>query len=191
MGACPKCGKQYTKASSLAAHKRNHCGIAPRGSYGPAVCKICAEVFPTSMERGIHYRQKKCILTDKDRVDLKRESGRFQARANPKQAVVRAVAYNKQLRRDFLDAYGGRCACCGESRVEFLTLDHIHGGGKADRDANHGSYPIYARLKREGWPRDRYRILCMNCNHAARLGPCPHETERNSERARNAWAQVA
>jgi hypothetical protein len=32
-------------------------------------------------------------------------------------------------------------------------------------------------LKRLGWPKEKYRILCANCNHGRALngGVCPHQ----------------
>ena len=29
------------------------------------------------------------------------------------------------LRMEFLIAYGGKCVCCGETGIEFLTLEHV------------------------------------------------------------------
>jgi hypothetical protein len=40
------------------------------------------------------------------------------------------------LRRTVLERYSNgvfRCACCGESRFEFLTLDHVNNDGKHHR----------------------------------------------------------
>jgi len=33
-----------------------------------------------------------------------------------------------RLRKRVLDAYGGKCALCGEDRLEKLTLDHVNDG---------------------------------------------------------------
>lgn len=30
-------------------------------------------------------------------------------------------------------------------------------------------------LKKMGFPKDAFRLLCFNCNMGRRLGPCPHE----------------
>ena len=46
---------------------------------------------------------------------------------------VKAFFRRKQLRVDALVAYGGQCACCGEKAYEFLAIDHINGGGLAER----------------------------------------------------------
>lgn len=76
-----------------------------------------------------------------------------------------------------LEAYGPHCACpkCPETNPAFLTLDHINGGGRKHREeANSGGGFLY-RIRDEGWPKDKYRLLCWNCNAAVRYGRiCPH-----------------
>lgn len=78
-----------------------------------------------------------------------------------------------ELRRRIIDAYGGRCACCGESAVEFLTLDHVDGLGTQIRQRQ--SFQSEARkLLALGCP-SSHQILCYNCNHAKWIyGKCPH-----------------
>lgn len=84
-----------------------------------------------------------------------------------------------KLRTEALDAYGGKCDCCGESTPEFLTLDHFNGDGKQHRKLLGGTGPIYIKLRQEGWPRDQIRLLCWNCNCATRYGRvCPHKEMR-------------
>lgn len=77
-----------------------------------------------------------------------------------------------------MEAYGnGRCACCGEAYLLFLTLDHIAGDGAAHRKANkyHSGVVLYHHLRKGGWPdKDRYQVLCSNCNSAKNIcGRCP------------------
>ena len=82
-----------------------------------------------------------------------------------------------QRRAELVEAYGGRCACprCPETNQAFLTLEHVNGDGKAHR-LKVGSH-TYADLRRKGFPRDGYTLLCWNCNAATRFGrPCPHMT---------------
>lgn len=74
--------------------------------------------------------------------------------------------------------YGGQppiCSCCGESRLEFLTLDHINGGGTKHREQVGGSGSfMYAWIIKNNFP-DGFRILCMNCNFSLGIyGYCPH-----------------
>jgi hypothetical protein len=56
----------------------------------------------------------------------------------------------------------------------FLTLDHKVGGRKHHEGLT--NLQIYARAAKEGWPRDKYQLLCMNCNFAkGHYGACPHQ----------------
>jgi hypothetical protein len=88
----------------------------------------------------------------------------------------------QQLRLETIAAYGNICECCGEHRHELLTIDHIDGTGNIHRKqgGKKGIY-FYAWLRKEGWPKDNYRLLCYNCNccRGAR-GFCPHEKEREA-----------
>lgn len=89
------------------------------------------------------------------------------------------------LRDEFLMEYGGKCACCGERDIAFLTLDHVNRDGAKHRKGlglgagRSSTLEVYRDIKRRGWPKDSYRILCMNCNWATRSGaPCPHADRR-------------
>lgn len=90
---------------------------------------------------------------------------------------IRHKKLRLRLRKEIIDALGGKCECCGETSFYFLTVDHINGGGNKERRMiGNGNYPFY--LKREGYPKDKYRCLCMNCNHVFGIyGYCPvHST---------------
>ena len=87
--------------------------------------------------------------------------------------------YRMALRARVLRAYGGErpsCACCGESTVEFLAIDHVHGGGNAHRRSIGSSCgaSIYKWLERNDFP-SGFQLLCHNCNFAkSKHGQCPH-----------------
>ncbi len=90
--------------------------------------------------------------------------------------------FTRKLKDDILEHYGKECACCGEKHKEFLTIDHINGGGSNHRKElskwGRGGEPVYSWLKKNGYPAG-FRVLCTNCNTAMGfLGKCPHETER-------------
>ncbi len=71
--------------------------------------------------------------------------------------------------------YGGKCACCGERQMEFLTLDHIN--GRKDEPYRTTGQKAWLRLKARGWPKDNFQLLCFNCNCAKGVyGRCPHQT---------------
>lgn len=78
-----------------------------------------------------------------------------------------------------MEAYGGECVCCGEKEGAFLSIDHVNNDGAAHRKELKGNR-IYAWLHKNGYPKDRFRILCFNCNQGRRVngGVCPHEEQR-------------
>lgn len=92
---------------------------------------------------------------------------------------------NIRDKKNAIEHYGGvppKCACCGERHVEFLTIDHIHGGGtKHRRQLVHGSGATYRWLRDQNWP-SGFRVLCINCNYSRGLfGYCPHEKEKKGD----------
>lgn len=81
--------------------------------------------------------------------------------------------YRNRLRLELIKAYGGKCNCCGEKNIEFLTFDHVEGGGNRHRRSLSPS-TVYVDIKRAGFPKT-IRILCFNCNWAIhQYGFCPH-----------------
>jgi hypothetical protein len=74
-----------------------------------------------------------------------------------------------------LEAYGGACcARCDETNIDVLTIEHKHNDGTADRVALTGKAAgggrFYQVLRAAGFPnKDRYAVLCRNCNHRAYL----------------------
>ena len=84
----------------------------------------------------------------------------------------------RALKQKVIDHYGGRCECCGESRHEFLNIDHTNGGGRAHRDKDFGGKSgsiFYRWLIKNGYPSE-FRVLCWNCNCSIGLfGYCPHK----------------
>jgi len=80
------------------------------------------------------------------------------------------------VRDAIIKAYGGMCTCCGETIPEFLAIDHIYNDGAKERRSMKSGTQFYNKLRRLGYPKDRYRLLCHNCNMArAFYGKCPHE----------------
>jgi hypothetical protein len=80
-----------------------------------------------------------------------------------------------------LEVFGRRCSCCGEEREDFLTLHHVNSDGGEHRKKRRSAKCYFLDVIREGFPTDKYAILCMNCNYAQRWGrTCPHELERRA-----------
>lgn len=97
------------------------------------------------------------------------------------------VKYRMSCKREAMNHYGSVCQCCGEHRLEFLTLDHVNNDG-AEHRRNMGfshsctGYNFYLWLKQRNWPDLGLQVLCSNCNTAKAWGrQCPHVTERETK----------
>ena len=103
---------------------------------------------------------------------------------NSERLKARQRAANEVYKLRALQHYAGgpsetiACACCGEPRLPFLTLDHIDGNGAEHRRQNKANN-LSSWLCTHNFPWG-YQILCWNCNCAKGTKTvCPHKTERN------------
>lgn len=79
----------------------------------------------------------------------------------------------QKYKKTVMDALGGKCVCCGELELDFLTLEHIQKDGQAHRATGKN---VYLDVIKQGFPREKYTVLCMNCNFVIRFGKkCPHQ----------------
>lgn len=96
-------------------------------------------------------------------------------------ASVHSKKITQRAKIHAMNAYGGcQCACCGETNLPMLSLDHINQDGAEDRrrNASLGNRCQYKILKSLGYP-PGFRVLCYNCNVAVFRDPnhiCPHRT---------------
>lgn len=99
-----------------------------------------------------------------DCMECVKARGRRTGQARRLRAKERAIAQ-----------YGGFCACCGETELTFLTIDHVNNdGAEHRREIGSGGSTIYWWLSARDWP-PGYQVLCMNCNLGRQLkGTCPH-----------------
>jgi predicted restriction endonuclease len=93
----------------------------------------------------------------------------------------RVKARQLRIRLEVLDHYDNKCACCGETIAQFLTVDHINNDGNIHRKNMSGSgSKIYFWLKKNNYP-DGFQILCYNCNCAkGHYGICPHQVRKEN-----------
>lgn len=89
--------------------------------------------------------------------------------------------YQQRQKMKVFTYYSGnppKCACCGETHIEFLSIDHINNDGYAHRKLlGFCGNRIYTWLIKNNFP-DGFQILCMNCQFGKRLnGVCPHKLE--------------
>lgn len=88
-----------------------------------------------------------------------------------------------ELRLYVLEALSkSKCACCSESELVFLCIDHRNGGGTKHRKIVKPGQRLYYWLRDQIQQygiravRKEFRVLCYNCNAAHWiLGYCPHK----------------
>lgn len=149
---CGKCGK-VKPLSDFGKEKRAHRGL----SYA---CRVCMRK---------HYY-------DYRRMNLAKERNREAQRRKMKRVEIRLYfkKRRKKQRQLVFAQYGNNCACCKESRTEFLAIDHINGGGNKQRKEI-GRGNLLDWIIRNEFPKG-YQILCHNCNFAKGVyGYCPHQ----------------
>jgi hypothetical protein len=140
--------------------------------YENKICKDCLiDLTPENTNKYSFDRSKYvCKLCEKKRAQRKyierKELIREQQRI-----------YDLSCKQKVIEAYGGKCACCGESIIEFLTIDHINNNGAEDRknNGNKTGGKLYRWLIKNNFPQGEYQVLCFNCNCSKGFfGYCPH-----------------
>jgi hypothetical protein len=87
-----------------------------------------------------------------------------------------------ELRLKAIEAYGGKCSCCGEDEPLFLQFHHVNGDGHVLRKEHGNGGPQFLRwLIREGYP-NNIELLCANCHFGKHMnsGTCPHTAQDNT-----------
>ena len=137
------------------------------GKFGVShICKSCAK----SDNNSRYHNEYK---NDKDFQTRQRIYARLCHQKHKERNHQRIANNNRKQRLTCINHYGGKCACCGEMRYEFLTIDHINGGGGKHR-AEIGGH-IYRWLIKNNMPLG-FRVLCHNCNASIGLyNYCPHQ----------------
>jgi hypothetical protein len=137
-------------------------------------CKSCANPLGKRQAKGLCVKcyAKKYKADNRHRMlELQREY----YQRNKTAFLLKIKTARKSRRTKMIADLGGKCACCGETETIFLCLDHIKGGGRRDYQNKGGVHGVWRRAIKEGLPKDKYRVLCWNCNAALGLyGHCPH-----------------
>jgi hypothetical protein len=90
----------------------------------------------------------------------------------------RTKRFYYMYKQELLDAYGNKCECCGETESVFLELEHKGplGTGQRHREATGSGFACWLAARREGYPKDKYTLLCANCQRGVlRPEGCPHK----------------
>lgn len=103
---------------------------------------------------------------------------------NREAMLKRSRIFNLNLRLEVIFHYSAgtsKCSCCGENKLEFLSIDHISGGGTSHRESVGYGSRFYLWLRKNKYP-EGYRVLCHNCNMSlGQYGYCPHGKEINGK----------
>ena len=137
-------------------------------------CRICNielnenNWFPSLKKRGSAI----CKKCNNNKMQIWRENNRRRANAmalkhyykNPKKHHAAVHKARVKLRLDMIKDYGGKCVDCGIIDVDVLDIDHVNNNGAEHRRKNLYGYNLYRYLKKLGFPKDEYQLLCRNCN---------------------------
>ena len=185
------CGTPVKSKYVLGHHLRVHLHYTEDGL---KICPTCNQAKPPTTE----YWQKSTRVSDgwltyckicrnktnaewakanPEKIRKKdREWKRKQRREHPEKDLAIKRKWQLKLRTELINAYGNKCACCGETILEFLTLEHVNGDGKEHRKRVGSGSKIWLDLKRRGWPQEGFTLLCWNCHMATCRGLiCPHK----------------
>jgi hypothetical protein len=148
-------------------------------------CLKCERTLPleafSPSRKGLFGRDSRCkecrrlaYADDPDARARNNAASRRYRERNRDAIRERLWAKHRDRRARLIKRYGSVCACCGESRIQFLVIDHEHGGGTRER-ASQKLHEYYAKLLDSPKPLPGYRVLCHNCNAAIGFyGLCPH-----------------
>lgn len=163
------------------------------------VCRVCGKRkaianFKIYVSRDKQYSRNICVACEKEWHKQHYQKNLVANRLVSKEAAKRyrekdRAAYNARNRgfkvkyrdRDralIYEAYGSKCACCGEANPKFLTVDHVNNDGHTERKS--GAYTngsqFYRHIVARKFPKN-YQLLCFNCNmgRARNGGICPHQ----------------
>jgi len=78
-----------------------------------------------------------------------------------KEKLTRAKRH-RRTREAVIDKLGGACVICGFSDYRALQIDHVNGGGTADRKVYGHRYGFLRRVLDD--TNNTYQLLCANCN---------------------------
>ena len=157
------------RAKGLCGQCRTYPAVEGRTS-----CPGCVE-YRARMVEGLHVPpEERAAWKEKFAASRRKKIHEWQ-KGNPSKMREYRAADRRKLKDRVFDYYGRSCVCCGEVRQEFLTIDHVDGGGREHRRKINND--LYRWLVKKTFPKG-FQVLCMNCNFAKRESKeCPHAVE--------------
>ena len=141
-------------------------------------CHYCTKTYEfRSGHRGIKFCSKECYQSSRRLPieDVIRGRRLSHEKCKDAQSAYNRLKYQR-LRATVIQAYGGRCACCGESCTSFLTIEHTLNDGAQERALGLRAAKLLNYIIRNGFP-PTYSVACFNCNSGREVngGVCPHK----------------
>jgi hypothetical protein len=170
---CKLCCLKQQKALEKSRKSEGFCGCGREALPRKKLCKRCTQRLNDRQNRNLEQGKCRC--------------GKIRNKGLSCQACLdRKHRYTRSIKAEVIAAYGGRCQCscgCSISALEFLTIDHVTGGGHKHRKSvkASGGFHFYRWLKAHGYPKRGFRAMCWNCNCARGVyGYCPLEKKETS-----------
>lgn len=184
---------------ALNAKRREYRARLPKAGFKPRECRRCSKSYsPTSgnqkhcqncktLVRREWYRSNAALYRIRH-PDTAKETKERSMRKRPEMYLamqpVWSARHSAEVRRKVFSFYSNgtfACACCGESEIDFLTIDHVNNDGARQKrelfeGRDFGGIKFYKWLVKNGYP-PGYAVLCMNCNLSkGKHGACMHQT---------------
>ncbi len=133
-----------------------------------AICKICKRKFglsPLSCKNKIHIKfYKNYKIKFNAYRKIKRKENPHIWGDTVQYIRNRANLLYKKNKHYIYNILGNKCSRCGFLDSRALQIDHIKGGGSKEADREGWAYWKYLAKLPEVDLKDRYQILCANCN---------------------------
>jgi hypothetical protein len=179
---CPQCQHPCKNEYGIRVHQsRKHPEVISNN------CRMCGNKLTLENQRPYDRKKHRHICRLCHNIYLREYNNNHPRKYHHNYDEENRYNRNRQrkIKLEMIEAYGGKCCCCGEEHFEFLCIDHIYTDGSIERNSKehrgrlvNGGSALYRYLKKMGWPKDRYRLLCNNCNWSrAVFGYCPHQTQ--------------
>lgn len=174
---CLVCGKEFIP--SIHSYSRQ--------KYCSHNCSVKSQIKSDLNQNSLKNRERNykksrsLILKNPEKY---REYHRIYQKEHREKTSIWTKKNTQQIRYNVLIKIGGDkgiiCVKCGFSDIRALCIDHINGGGRDDRKDKHSPVKFYKYILSltDEESRQKYQILCSNCNSIKRIEKKEHARPR-------------
>jgi hypothetical protein len=145
--------------------------------------KLSDKIYRENNKEKIKKYQKE--YRENNKIKIKEDKRRYQESESYKKYQK---GFRKKLKTEALTLLGGcKCVICGETNLDYLTIDHIDGTGHLDNKNGFFGNILYGALINGSYPKERIsnlRVLCFNhnCSLQRNYLDLPYEKQTNGQR---------